>query len=87
MKKIITLFYVMVLLVTSVSAQEKKQTLTCKGTSKSGVACKSTIVAKNTGYCNAHNPNRTKCTGKNSKNEPCGMVVQKGKTTCRFHGV
>jgi hypothetical protein len=86
MKKIITLFC-MVVLVLSASAQDKKQPLTCKGTSKSGSACKSTIVAKNTGYCNAHNPNRTKCTGTNAKGQPCGMAVPKGKTTCRFHGV
>lgn len=87
MKKII-MFFLVAVLATSVSAQEKsKQVLTCKGTSKSGSACKSTIVAKSTGYCNAHNPNRTKCTGTNAKGNPCGMVVVKGKTTCRFHGV
>lgn len=66
----------------TVSAQNK---IVCKGTSKSGSACKSTIVSKKTGYCNAHDPNRARCTAKNSKGEPCGVMPVKNSTTCRHH--
>jgi hypothetical protein len=59
----------------------------CKGTTKAGQPCKSIIVNKETGYCNAHNPNRLKCEAKNSKGEQCGMPPIKGEHLCRVHNV
>lgn len=79
MKKL--LFGLMLLATVSANAQ----TVPCKGKTKSGVACKSVIVSKETGYCNAHNPNRVKCTGKTTSGKPCQMVVLKDQTVCRFH--
>lgn len=61
------------------------QTTPCKGKSKSGKPCRSVIVSKETGYCNAHNPNRVKCTGKTTTGKPCQMVCLKDQTVCRFH--
>jgi hypothetical protein len=61
------------------------QPLTCKGTTKSGKPCTSVIVSKKTGFCNAHNPNRPKCSAKNVKGEPCGMVPLKDTNLCRMH--
>jgi hypothetical protein len=88
MKKLLSLVVLVMFSLTTVIAQDKPdQRLQCKGKTKAGDACKSTIVSKKTGYCNAHDPNRPHCTGKNSKGEPCGMIVSKGKTTCRFHSV
>ena len=59
--------------------------LKCKATTKSGKACTSVIVSKKTGFCNAHNPNRPKCSAKNVKGEPCGMVPLKDTNICRMH--
>lgn len=61
------------------------QTTPCKGTAKNGAACKSVIVDKKIGYCNAHNPNRPKCTGKTTSGKPCQMVCLKAEPVCRFH--
>jgi hypothetical protein len=83
MKYLITILLFSV--VTLTSSAQTKEPLACKGVTKSGVACKSTIVSKKTGYCNAHDPNRVKCTGKTTTGKPCMMVVLKGTTTCRFH--
>ena len=80
MKKL--LFGLMLLVTVSANAQTTPQ---CKGKTKSGVACKSVIVSKETGYCNAHNPNRVKCTGKTTSGKPCQMVVLKDQKVCRFH--
>lgn len=83
MKKITNLLVaIMCFLSLTLSAQDQ---LRCKGTSKSGSACKSTIVSKKTGYCNAHDPNRAKCSGVNSKGQPCGMIPLKNSSTCRHH--
>lgn len=81
MRKIITA----VLLLVAVSSYA--QTTPCKGKTKSGKACSSVIVSKQTGYCNAHNPNRVKCTGKTTSGKPCQMVVLKESNVCRFHAV
>lgn len=59
--------------------------LRCKGVTKSGKPCTSVIVNKKTGFCNAHNPNRPKCSAKNVKGEPCGMLPIKGTILCRMH--
>ncbi len=83
MKYLLTI--VLFSVVTLTSTAQDKQPLACKGKTKSGVACKSTIVAKKTGYCNAHDPNRVKCTGKTTAGNPCMMIVQKNSTTCRIH--
>lgn len=80
MKKILVI--IMLLAAGAVSAQERP---TCKGKTKSGNACKSVIVSKKTGYCNAHDPNREKCSAKNSTGKPCGMVPLKNSDKCRFH--
>jgi hypothetical protein len=66
----------------SVNAQGK---LVCKGTTKAGIACKSTIVSKQTGFCNAHNPNRAHCKAQNSKGQPCGVAPIKETEYCRHH--
>jgi len=57
----------------------------CKGTTKAGQPCKSIIVNKESGYCNAHNPNRAKCESKNAKGGQCGMPPLKGQHYCRMH--
>lgn len=86
MKKLLfVLSIIMCLLATSSNAQDKR--LICKGKSKSGVACKSTIVSKKLGFCNAHNPNRPHCSAKNSKGEPCGVMPVKNSTKCRHHNI
>lgn len=85
MKQITTfLVAIMCFLSLTVNAQDR---LTCKGTSKSGSACKSTIVSKKTGYCNAHDPNRPHCAGKNAKGQPCGVMPAKNSKYCRHHSV
>ena len=57
----------------------------CKGTTKAGQPCKSIIVNKESGYCNAHNPSRAKCESKNAKGGQCGMPPLKGQHYCRMH--
>lgn len=81
MGKLILTLLLVLFSISIVSAKEP-----CKGKSKSGAACKSTIVNKTTGYCNAHDPKRAKCSGKTKKGTPCNMIVTKGSTTCRLHG-
>ena len=51
-------FFFIAALFLSVSATAQPP---CKGTTKAGQPCKSIIVNKESGYCNAHNPNRAKC--------------------------
>ena len=57
----------------------------CKGITKAGNPCKSTIVKKSTGYCNAHDPSRAKCGGTTKAGKPCGQMPMKGQSYCRFH--
>lgn len=57
----------------------------CKGTTKKGEPCRSTIVSKKTGFCNAHDPNREHCKAKNSKGQACGVAPNKGSEYCRHH--
>lgn len=66
------------------SAQDNPK-LQCKAVTKSGKPCKSVIVSKKLGYCNAHNPDRPHCKAKNSKKEPCGMMPLKNAEYCRHH--
>lgn len=79
-----TIMISVLMLVASVSYA---QTTPCKGKTKSGAACKSVIVSKSTGFCNAHNPNRTKCAGKTTAGKPCQMVCLKDTNVCRMHAV
>lgn len=79
----IVLFVLAVLLSMYANAGER---ITCKGKTKTGGVCKSAIVSKSTGYCNAHNPKRAHCTGKTTKGKPCMMIVSKGTNHCRLHG-
>lgn len=64
-----------------------KDPVQCKGKTKTDQPCRSIIVNKETGYCNAHNPNRAKCEAKNSKGGQCGMPPLKGEHLCRVHNV
>lgn len=57
----------------------------CKGKTKVGTPCRSVIVSKETGYCNAHNPSRVKCKGKTTSGKPCQMVCLKDQAVCRLH--
>lgn len=83
MKKLAFILYT--LLTVAVVYAQDKQPLKCKGTTKSGKACTSVIVSKKTGFCNAHNPDRAKCSAKNVKGEACGMVPLKDSSVCRIH--
>jgi hypothetical protein len=56
----------------------------CKGTTKSGQPCRSTIVSKE-GYCGHHNPNGNKCGAATSKGQPCKVLVKEAGQKCRFH--
>jgi hypothetical protein len=56
------------------------ETPKCKGIKKDGTACRSVIVSKKTGYCNAHDPNKPKCA-----KETCRMKVKEKGQYCRFH--
>ena len=78
------LLLVLMLLVTAGFAQTTPNV--CKGKTKGeGKPCRSVIVSKETGYCNAHNPNRVKCSGKTTSGKPCQMVCLKNQAVCRFH--
>lgn len=69
-----------------VGAQTPQDSIkTCKGVTKSNLPCKSTFVVKETDYCNAHQPNAIKCSGTNSKKQPCGMTVKQQGDFCRYH--
>jgi hypothetical protein len=57
----------------------------CKAIKKDGTRCKSTIVSKATGYCNAHDPNAKKCVFIKKDGERCKMTVKADQTHCRFH--
>lgn len=59
----------------------------CKGTTKTGKPCQSVIVSKETGYCNAHDPNREKCHSLNAQGKPCGMIPLKDGQFCRVHNL
>ena len=75
-------FFFIAALFLSVSATAQPP---CKGTTKAGQPCKSIIISKETGYCNAHNPNRAKCESRNAKGGQCGMPPLKGQHFCRMH--
>jgi hypothetical protein len=59
-------FIGIVLLVLSSMSVLAGDPIKCKGKTKAGHDCKSTIVSKSTGYCNAHDPNKIKCKAKQS---------------------
>lgn len=78
-------FIGIVLLVLSSISVLAGDPIKCKGKTKAGEECRSTIVSKSTGYCHSHDPNRAKCKSKNSKNQPCGVAPIKGQEFCRHH--
>jgi hypothetical protein len=78
-------FIGIVLLVLSSMSVLAGDPIKCKGKTKAGHDCKSTIVSKSTGYCNAHDPNKIKCKALNSKDKPCGVAPLKGQQYCRHH--
>jgi hypothetical protein len=80
-KLVVILLFVLSTVLSAVAGDPIK----CKGTTKKGEPCKSTIVSKKTGYCNAHDPNKPHCKAKNSKGEPCGVAPEKNAEYCRHH--
>lgn len=81
MKKLV-LFFMILFSAFSVLAGDP---IKCKGTTKKGEPCKSTIVSKKTGFCNAHDPAKSHCKAKNSKGEQCGVAPEKNTEYCRHH--
>ena len=61
-----------------------QQRPTCKGTTKAGQSCKSTIILK-TGFCRAHDPNTPKCKATTTSGKPCQMTVKATGERCRHH--
>jgi hypothetical protein len=80
MKKIIILAAALL-----ISAAVNAQRITCKGTTKAGQPCQSTIVSKATGYCRAHDPAALRCGFIKPDGQPCKMVVSLKGELCRFH--
>jgi hypothetical protein len=58
-------------------------TTPCKGIKKDGTNCRSTIVSKKTGFCNAHNPDKKTCPHVKKDGTNCQMPTN-GKL-CRHH--
>jgi hypothetical protein len=56
----------------------------CKGVTKNGQPCKSTIVGKN-GYCNAHNVDAQTCAFIKKNGQRCKVKVKQGQALCHFH--
>jgi hypothetical protein len=81
MKKLVLFFMILFSAFSSMAGDPIK----CKGTTKKGEPCKSTIVSKATGFCNAHDPNKPHCKAKNSKGEQCGVAPEKNAEYCRHH--
>ena len=74
-----SLFILLLLSATTAHAEPIK----CKGTRADNQPCKSTIVSKQTGYCNAHNPSAKHCTFVKKDGQRCRVVVK--TELCRFH--
>jgi hypothetical protein len=56
----------------------------CKGITKAGKACQSTIVMKN-GFCRVHNPSAIRCGAPTKAGKPCQSIVKTAGERCRFH--
>lgn len=80
MKKALILAIAILTIGLNASGQRKN----CKGVTKAGIACKSTIIDKS-GYCRSHSPNAIKCAGETKAKKPCGMIVTKKGDYCKYH--
>jgi hypothetical protein len=67
-----------------VTAAAQAQRPTCKGTTKAGQPCKSTIVLKS-GYCRSHDPNQPKCAFIKADKTRCKIAVNKAGELCHVH--
>lgn len=53
------------------------QTIPCKGKTKAGLPCKSKFVSKESGYCHAHDPNKTELTEQQKRAKKLAKCIQK----------